>query len=158
MGDKFGTPAYKLHRSTDTSREAAEGLNTTLLEEKVYKAVKTFGRKGCIQDQILQMFPGANLGKNYGSLTGRFAALLEKKYIFDTQERRIGSAGRGQRVLVAKEFLLGSDRDMFFRAYMDKRKSLSKREIKAIENCINIIRLSSGTGQSIMKIKSFYSL
>lgn len=93
----FGTNPEKLCRieSTDTSRYAAMTVDTTRLESMVFDAVRMFP-DGCIQDDILSMFPGYP----YSSITARFRALLDKGLIIDTGERRKGKSGRPQRVLV----------------------------------------------------------
>jgi hypothetical protein len=61
----------------------------------VYKAIKKFGDKGCISDQIRAMYPTYP----YSSITARYRALLDKGFIVDTGERRQGQSGRSQRVL-----------------------------------------------------------
>ena len=96
---EFGTEAYKLHRtdSIDTSKDAAESVNTTRLERMVYEAVSTFGDYGCTQDDVLSMPQFKNLP--YSSVTARFSSLLHKKYIKDTTMRRKGRSGRNQRVV-----------------------------------------------------------
>ena len=94
---EFGTEPKKLHRanSPDTSVDAAHSVDTTALESKVLAAVRQFPG-GCIQDQVLGLFPGFP----YSSVTARFRALLDKGMIRDTGDRRPGRSGRGQRVLV----------------------------------------------------------
>lgn len=93
----FGTDPACLVRATatDTSREAAQSVDTTRLEAMVYEAVCAFSG-GCIQDDVLAQFPGFP----YSSVTARFRALLDKGLIVDTGERRKGRSGRSQRVLV----------------------------------------------------------
>jgi hypothetical protein len=61
----------------------------------VYEAIKTFGDKGCISDQIRAMYPHYP----YSSITARYRALLDKGFIVDTGERRKGQSGKTQRVL-----------------------------------------------------------
>ena len=97
----FGTPKYKLHKkdAPDTSIEAAGTLNTKKLEEAVYDAIAKFGTNGCIQDDILGLPQFRNTP--YSSVTARFRALLDKEFVFDSGERRIGKSGKKQRVLVA---------------------------------------------------------
>lgn len=94
---QFGTDAHKLARTEDpdTSHAAAKSVDTTKLEEMVYIAISSFGAAGCIQDDVLARFPGYP----YSSVTARFKALLDKKLIVDTGERRAGRSGRGQRIL-----------------------------------------------------------
>lgn len=93
----FGTNPMHLFRmdSPDTSISAAMTVDTTRLESMVFDAVRKFP-DGCIQDDILDMFPGYP----YSSITARFRALLDKGLIVDTGERRKGKSGRPQRVLV----------------------------------------------------------
>jgi hypothetical protein len=93
----FGTPARKLARANDpdTSKEAAQLVDTTKLEAMVYEAICKFGEAGCISDQILDAFPSMP----YSSVTARYRALLDKGMIVDTGARRPGKSGRSQRVM-----------------------------------------------------------
>lgn len=95
----FGTEPKKLVRTNDpdTSHSAANAVDSTRLEGLVYEAIKTFGAKGCISDQILAMHPTYP----YSSITARFRALLDKGFIVDTGERRPGKSGKSQRVVKA---------------------------------------------------------
>ena len=95
----FGTPAHILVRKdgTDTSKEAADSVDTTALESMVFSAIENFGKRGAIADDILAMFPS----HPYSSITARFSALIRKGFVSDTGERRPGKSGRGQRVMVA---------------------------------------------------------
>jgi len=95
----FGTHPKKLVRADaiDTSKIAALTVNTTVLEEQVYKAVVSYGNTGCIQDQVLAL-PQFS-GMPYSSVTARFRSLLDKRLIEDTGERRPGKSGRTQRVI-----------------------------------------------------------
>ena len=97
----FGTDAKKLVRKNDpeTSRAAANAVDTNRLEGMVYEAIKKFGDQGCISDQVLAMHPEMP----YSSITARYRALLDKGFIVDTGERRKGQSGRAQRVLKALE-------------------------------------------------------
>jgi len=92
----FGTDPKYLVRTDDpdTSHEAAESVDTTKLEALVYAAVYAHP-EGCIQDEVLAMYPG----KPYSSITARFRALLDKKLIEDTGLRKKGRAGRNQRIV-----------------------------------------------------------
>jgi len=100
---EFGTEPKKLVRkdSIDTSIEAAYVVDTTFLEELVYRAIYSFGRSGCISDNILGMYNEYP----YSSITARYRALLDKGYIVDTGERRKGKSGKNQRVLCASKFM-----------------------------------------------------
>ena len=93
----FGTPAFKLARREDptTSHEAAQGIDSTKLEQLVYEAIKGFP-EGCISDEILGMYPNYP----YSSITARYRALLDKGFIEVTGVRR-GKFGRNQRVMKA---------------------------------------------------------
>ena len=93
----FGTDPLFLYRSdsVDTSKQAAESVDTTRLEELVYNAIKSYGDRGCISDEVRNMFK--NLP--YSSITARYRSLLDKGYIVDTGERRKGKSGRTQRVM-----------------------------------------------------------
>lgn len=95
----FGTNPRKLARtnSPDTSKEAAEKVDTSALEWIVYKAIRSYGQRGCISDQLITIFNTYP----YSSITARYRALLDKNYIEDTGERRPGKSGRNQRVMRA---------------------------------------------------------
>jgi hypothetical protein len=99
----FGTPAHHLHRreAPATSVAAANSIDTTDLEQLVYKDIAGFGAPGCTQDDILQLHPD----KAYSSITARFASLLRKGIIIDTGLTRPGRSGRKQRVVCAKRGL-----------------------------------------------------
>lgn len=88
-----------LHRTLDpdTSKTAAENVDTSILEEMVLNAISRHGETGAIADQILNEFPSYP----YSSITARFSALIRKGLVLDTGERRAGKSGRGQRVMVA---------------------------------------------------------
>ena len=94
---QFGTDPKHLVRkdSPDTSHEAAEYVDTTRLEQMVYEAIKAFGARGCISDEVRAKFSGYP----YSSITARYRALLDKGYIEDTGQRRQGQSGRNQRVM-----------------------------------------------------------
>lgn len=94
---QFGTdPKHLVRReSPDTSHEAAEHVDTSRLEQMVYEAIKGFGMRGCISDEVRAKFSGYP----YSSITARYRALLDKGYIEDTGQRRQGQSGRNQRVM-----------------------------------------------------------
>jgi hypothetical protein len=98
-GLNLGTPARMLYRPSDpdTSKVAAEGVDTSALEEMVLNAIARYEANGVIADQILEEFPNYP----YSSITARFSALIRKGLILDTGLRRKGKSGRGQRVMVA---------------------------------------------------------
>ena len=93
----FGTPAFKLSRTEDptTSHQAAQGVDTTKLEQMVYEAIKSHP-EGCISDEILEMYPNYP----YSSITARYRALLDKGFIEVTGVKR-GKFGRNQRIMKA---------------------------------------------------------
>jgi hypothetical protein len=94
----FGTEAFKLVRKEDptTSHEAAQGVDTTKLEQIVYEAIKGFPN-GCISDEVLEALPD----HRYSSITPRYKALLQKGFIEITGTKE-GRSGRNQRVMKAK--------------------------------------------------------
>ena len=94
----FGTPAFKLARREDpvTSHQAAQGVDSTKLEQLVYEAIKSFP-DGCISDEILQMYPNYP----YSSITARYRALLDKGFIEVSGVKR-GRFGRNQRIMKVK--------------------------------------------------------
>ena len=93
----FGTPAFKLARREDpiTSHQAAQGIDSTKLEQLVYEAIKSFP-DGCISDEILEMYPNYP----YSSITARYRALLDKGFIEVSGVKR-GKFGRNQRIMKA---------------------------------------------------------
>jgi hypothetical protein len=96
----FGTDPQKLVRTEDpdTSHASANAVDTTKLEALVYEAIKKYGDRGCISDQIRALYPSYP----YSSITARYRALLDKGFIIDTGERRQGQSGRSQRVMKAQ--------------------------------------------------------
>ena len=96
---EFGTEPHKLVRTNDpdTSQDAASNVDTAGLEHLVYEAIKHYGSRGCISDEVRSHFPW----KAYSSITARYKALIDKGFIEDTGERRKGLTGRSQRVLRA---------------------------------------------------------
>jgi len=96
----FGTDPQKLVRTgdPDTSHASANAVDTTKLEGLVYEAIKKYGDRGCISDQIRALYPAYP----YSSITARYRALLDKGFIIDTGERRQGQSGRSQRVMKAQ--------------------------------------------------------
>jgi len=93
----FGTEPFKLHRkdSPETSREAAQGVDSTKLEQIVYEAIKGFPN-GCISDEVLEALPE----HRYSSITPRYRALLDKGFIEITGTKD-GRSGKKQRVMKA---------------------------------------------------------
>jgi len=92
----FGTEPKMMVRSTDpdTSIDAAEKVDSTTLEQKVYEVIAKYP-DGCIADDVMTHFP------NHGvqTISPRFAPLIRKGFIEDTGERRKSNTGHSQRVL-----------------------------------------------------------
>ena len=92
----FGTPAFKLARkeNPDTSKDSAERVDSTKLEQLVYEVIAKYPN-GCIADDVMTHFP------NHGiqTISPRYAPLIRKGFIEDTGERRKSSTGRSQRVM-----------------------------------------------------------
>ena len=93
---EFGTlPKFLVRKEApETSKEAAEKVDTQTLEKIVYEVIRSHP-EGCISDQVLAQLH--NLP--YGSVTARYAALKRKKLIYTTDEKRDGRAGKPQYVL-----------------------------------------------------------
>ena len=93
----FGTEAFRLVRKEDpiTSHEAAQGVDTTKLEQIVYEAIKGFPN-GCISDEVLEALPDYR----YSSITPRYRALLDKGFIEITGTKD-GRSGKKQRIMRA---------------------------------------------------------
>jgi len=101
MIHQYGTPVEHLHQADapDTSIEAAELVDTSALEKLVHEAIVSFGVKGCISDEIRNMYPRYP----YSSITARYAALAKKGYIFYSGKRP-GKSTRNQRIMVGSQF------------------------------------------------------
>jgi hypothetical protein len=95
--DVFGTPTHHLYRKDDpqTSVDAAHSIDTTTLESMVYDGICASGDKGCIADELLEMFEGFR----YSSITARFSALERKGLITCGPDKRCGVSNRKQRVM-----------------------------------------------------------
>ena len=98
--DLFGTHWFKLVKKngSETSKEAAQNVDTTKLEKVVYNAILNFP-DGCIQDDILDALPNLS----YASVTPRFSALIRKGLVERTGEKRIGKSGSKQSVMRIKK-------------------------------------------------------
>ena len=92
----FGTHPREMARRTDpdTSQEAAEKIDAAHMERMVYEVICMYPN-GCTLDQIVKHFPT----RGQQSISPRLAPLMRKGYICDSGERRMGGAGRKQRVL-----------------------------------------------------------
>lgn len=92
----YGTEAHKLARrdDPDTSRDAAQSVETTRLERLVHHVIASFPN-GCISSEVLAKFPNLS----YSSVTARFSALERKGLISCGPDRRKGDSGRSARVM-----------------------------------------------------------
>lgn len=99
--DLFDTPAYKLHRADgpSTSREAASSFNVSRMEKIVLAAIDSFGKKGCISDDVLKILPTFG----YSTVTARYKQLKEKGLILTDDTKRKGKSGRYQIVMWSQE-------------------------------------------------------
>lgn len=100
--DMFHTPSNELHRSTDceTSREAAESIDTSRMEALVYDIVLASGNYGTTLDEVTQKM------QKYGdfessSISPRIAPLIRKGLLEKTGDKRKGKRGRNQQVVRA---------------------------------------------------------
>ena len=94
----FGTEPFKMVRKEDpdTSKGAAEKVDSTKLEQMVYEAIAKYP-DGCIADDVMTHFPSHGIQ----TISPRYAPLIRKGFIEDTGERRKSSTGRSQRVMKA---------------------------------------------------------
>ena len=94
----FGTEPFKMVRKEDpdTSKDAAEKVDSTKLEQLVYEAIAKYP-DGCIADDVMTHFPSHGIQ----TISPRYAPLIRKGFIEDTGERRKSSTGRSQRVMKA---------------------------------------------------------
>ena len=92
----------------ETSKQAAESIDTARLEKIVYETICKF-EEGCISDEVRSYCKNKYGIEAYSSVTARFSALKKKglieyatneegKYIF-----KPGKSGRNQHVMVKKE-------------------------------------------------------
>jgi len=93
----FGTDPNFLHRrdSPQTSIDAAYGVNTSKLERMMFKAICTYGVRGCIADDLLE----DHSYLPYSSVTARPSALERKNLIVRGPDTRTGEAGKQQMVM-----------------------------------------------------------
>jgi len=78
---------------SDTSMDALASIDVTKLERIVLTAIQSFGKKGCISDEVLLGLPGYR----YSSITARYRALIDNGLIEIIGTRK-GVSGRQQRV------------------------------------------------------------
>ena len=89
-------PGLARRTDPDTSRDAANSIDVTILERVVYEAFCRY-TGGCIADDIVQALPYMRAH----TIIPRFAPLLRKGLLVDTGERRRSISGRYQRVMEA---------------------------------------------------------
>ena len=95
--------AFARRFDPDTSHQAKVSVDPTKLEQLVYNEIENFGDHGCIHDQVEhQMYTKYKI--RTGSISPRYARLMEKGLIIDTGERRKAMSGRNQRVMMAKKY------------------------------------------------------
>ena len=78
---------------SDTSVDALASIDVTKLERIVLTAIQSFGKKGCISDEVLLGLPGYR----YSSITPRYRALIDNGLVEIIGTRK-GVSGRQQRV------------------------------------------------------------
>ena len=87
-----------LSRNTDpqTSKEAAQSVNVTSLEQIVLDVIKRYPQ-GCISQDV-----ESELAQyRSSSITPRYNQLIKKGLVIDTGKKRPGFSGRNQRVMRA---------------------------------------------------------
>jgi len=94
----FGTLPKLLHRkeAVETSVASAHAVDTKSMEKIVYEVIRTYP-EGCISDDVIAELHNFS----YPSITARYKALMTKKLVFDTGEKRLGKSGKLQRVMKA---------------------------------------------------------
>lgn len=104
--DLFGTEPHKLARKHDpwTSHVAAEAVDSTQWEQRVYACIEALGKRGAIQDEVIALIRRRYGKVAYSTVTARFKALEEKGLITYDGRTRKGESGRPSRVRVAKKF------------------------------------------------------
>lgn len=97
----YGTEPHKLARrdGPDTSKEAAQSVNTNTAEAMVHRAIHRFGPNGCIVADLFALASNGELGKHAYSFTARLSGLQNKGFITAGPDTRPGPSGRQQRVM-----------------------------------------------------------
>jgi hypothetical protein len=85
-----------------TSHAAKLSVNTTALEDMVYKAILSTKDRGAISDELRHMFPGLA----YSSVTARFYNLEKTGRIYRPGVTRLGDSGRAQMVMWADKYTM----------------------------------------------------
>ena len=92
---RFDGRAYARHSDPPTSHAAAASISAGALEQRVIDIVARFGLGGCIADDLERLLPDVRSH----SLTPRVRPLIDRGILEATGERRLGGAGRWQRVI-----------------------------------------------------------
>ena len=101
MGD-YKHSKHRLTRkgSPQTSFDAVpQTERLTNLEMRLLAVIESYGREGCISDDVLGHFKNSP----YSSVTARFKALLDSDQIVISGKRH-GHSGKQQRIMMAKRF------------------------------------------------------
>lgn len=98
--DSDPIPGLARNTDPDTSHDAADSIDTTVLERIVYEVIKTFPN-GCIGDDVVRALPQFGIQ----TISPRYAPLIRKGWVVDTGEKRKARSGRSQRVMkvISKE-------------------------------------------------------
>ena len=88
------TSAFKLRRNDDpvTSHQSAFAVDTNKMESIVLQAIDSFGKDGCISDDVLKALPNYR----YSSITARYKPLKEKGLVITDGTTSKGESGRSQ--------------------------------------------------------------
>ena len=84
----------------NTSQQAALSIDTTMLEQMVYEAILSTGKRGAIGDELRHMLPGLA----YSSVTARFFNLVRTGRVYRPGYVRKGDSGRMQQVMWADKY------------------------------------------------------
>jgi len=104
--DIFGTEPRKLHKTDgpSTSKDAAYSVNTNKMEQIVFDTIKSFGKTGCISDNVRDALPEYGYG-----VTARYKALKDKDLIKVDNRTAKGRSGRQQQIMWATNFYTVED-------------------------------------------------
>ena len=127
------TDPHTLHRreGPDTSTDAAYSIDPTRLERTVYRVIHSFGKEGCISDEVRAQLPHLA----YSSVTARYRKLLDRRHILDTGHRRPGKSGRGQRASHSRRFLMKSSRSKKKASVVSPATVVATRLPKRVSAC-----------------------
>lgn len=97
MSTEFGENPRLLHRTDgpDTSKAAAETVDTTRLESAVYSYVEACGEDGATIAECVKHFNP----ESDSSITSRPASLERKSLVYYRGDTRKGNSGRQQRII-----------------------------------------------------------